>query len=246
MVYENVKKGFGLALKGWRGKTGLSQEELAWRAGLHRSYVADIERGARNPSLQTIEKLAKALKVSLATLLQPMEEAAAISELWREKEGAGRVSLSGGERLSLVEIILAMHETEDVGHILEAFRNAGVNNRVQVLEDVAATLDYIFYRGKYAKHRNHHTSLLLLDLDLPKVGGLEVLKKAKADPRTREMGVVVLARSGREQDCEEALRLGAEECLSKPIDFQRFTQITPRLNCRWTLVHEAGEGREER
>src|SRR5882762_4168791 len=71
MLYKDVKRGFGLALKNWRGISGFSQEELAWRASLHRSYLADIERGARNPSLQTIEKLAKALKVSLSTLLQP-------------------------------------------------------------------------------------------------------------------------------------------------------------------------------
>src|SRR4051812_8742973 len=72
MIYKDVKKGFGLAIKTWRGKSGISQEELAWRAGLHRSYVADIERGARNASLQTIEKLAKALRVSLSTLFQPL------------------------------------------------------------------------------------------------------------------------------------------------------------------------------
>jgi len=73
MLYKDVRRGFGLAIKNWRGKSGFSQEELAWRASLHRSYLADIERGARNPSLQTIEKLAKALKVSLSTLLQPLD-----------------------------------------------------------------------------------------------------------------------------------------------------------------------------
>jgi len=61
MSYADVKKRFGLVIKTWRRKSGISQEELAWRAGLHRSYVADIERGARNASLQSIEKLAKAL-----------------------------------------------------------------------------------------------------------------------------------------------------------------------------------------
>src|ERR1700730_14528049 len=72
MWYEDVKKGFGLAIKNWRDRTGISQEELSWRSGLHRSYLADIERGARNASLKTIEKLAAALKVSLSTLFQPL------------------------------------------------------------------------------------------------------------------------------------------------------------------------------
>src|SRR5581483_11648597 len=71
MSNADVKKRFGAVVKTWRNKSGISQEELAWRAGLHRSYVADIERGARNASLQTIEKLAKALNLSFSTLFQP-------------------------------------------------------------------------------------------------------------------------------------------------------------------------------
>src|SRR5436190_403075 len=145
MVYENVKKGFGLALKGWRGKMGLSQEELAWRAGLHRSYVADIERGARNPSLQTIEKLAKALKVSLGRLLQPMGEPAI--------NGTAPGWAAAG---ASVEIILAAHEPKDIEHILKAFKAAGLNNRVQVLENGASALDYIFCLGKYARSRRNN------------------------------------------------------------------------------------------
>src|SRR5204862_306035 len=72
MLQADVKKRFGLAIKNWRAKSDISQEELAWRAGLHRSYVADIERGARNASLQSIEKLAKALDVALSALFHPL------------------------------------------------------------------------------------------------------------------------------------------------------------------------------
>ena len=75
MKDQDVKKRFGLVIKKWRGKTGISQDELAWRAELHRTYVSDIERGARNPSLQSIERLAKALNVSFSTLFQPLEDA---------------------------------------------------------------------------------------------------------------------------------------------------------------------------
>ena len=71
---DDVKKQFGRALKRWRYKVGISQEELAWRASLHRTYVSDIERGERNPSLESIEKLAKALNLSFSTLFQPLGE----------------------------------------------------------------------------------------------------------------------------------------------------------------------------
>jgi ribosome-binding protein aMBF1 (putative translation factor) len=72
MPNENVKKRFGLAIKYWRQKSGISQEELAWRAQLHRTYVSGIETGDRNLSLQSIEKLALALHLSFSTLFQPL------------------------------------------------------------------------------------------------------------------------------------------------------------------------------
>jgi len=72
---EDIKERFGQAVRRWRVNSGLSQEKLAERAELHRTYVSDIERGARNPSLESMERLAKGLKVSVATLLQPVEDA---------------------------------------------------------------------------------------------------------------------------------------------------------------------------
>lgn len=72
MSREDVRKCFGLGLKKWRYRAGISQEELAWRAGLDRTYVSGIERGARNASLQTMAKLAKALKISLSKLFEPL------------------------------------------------------------------------------------------------------------------------------------------------------------------------------
>ena len=72
MRSQDVKRCFGFALKKWRYRAGITQEELAWRAGLHRTYIAGIERGARNASLQTMAKLAKALKMSLSKLFEPL------------------------------------------------------------------------------------------------------------------------------------------------------------------------------
>jgi len=74
MKEQDVKKRFGLVIKNWRKKSGISQDELARHAELHRTYVSDIERGVRNPSLQSIERLAKAFNVSFSTLFQPLED----------------------------------------------------------------------------------------------------------------------------------------------------------------------------
>jgi CheY-like chemotaxis protein/DNA-binding XRE family transcriptional regulator len=226
MLYKDVKKGFGLALKTWRGKSGLSQEELAWRAGLHRSYVADIERGARNASLKTIEKLAKALKVSLSTLFQPLGDTS----------GNG----SGGEavRAEDVEILLVEDDPRDIDLTLRAFEAAHLTNRLHVAGDGAEALDFLFGRGQHAKRKTAiHPLVILLDLNLPKLSGLEVLEAIKGNDRTRKLRVVILTISHGDQDIDAALRLGAEGYIVKPVNFQRFSEITPQLNCHWTLSH---------
>jgi CheY-like chemotaxis protein/DNA-binding XRE family transcriptional regulator len=226
MQYQDVKKGFGLAIKTWRGKSGISQEELAFRAGLHRSYVADIERGARNASLQTIEKLAAALKLSLSTLFQPLSGFPA---------GADLTTLSSDD-LPL-DILLVEDDPRDVELTLAAFGAARLANSVQVLRDGAEALDFVFCRGAYSRRKApHRPQLMLLDLNLPKVQGLEVLRAIKGDQLTRSIHVVVLTISKKDQDTREALQLGAEAYIVKPVDFRRLGEITPQLNCKWTLL----------
>lgn len=228
MLYKDVKKGFGLALKTWRGRAGLSQEELAWRAGLHRSYVADIERGARNASLKTIEKLAKALKVSMSALFQPLGDPLST--------GSNGKAASSED----VEILLVEGDPRDVELTVSAFKAAHLTNLLHVVCDGAEALDFVFCRGKHAKRKAaHRPQVMLLDLNLPKVSGLEVLEAIKADERTRTLRVVVLTASGNDRDIAAALKLGAEGCLSKPVNFQRFSELTPQLNCHWTLSQAA-------
>src|SRR5882762_1604412 len=226
MLYHDVKKGFGLAIKKWRGKTGISQEELAFRAGLHRSYVADIERGARNASLKTIEKLASALKVSLSTLFQPLSGF---------PDGAGLTTLSSDD-LPL-DILLVEDNPRDVELTLAAFEAARLANPIQVLADGAVALDFVFSRGAHAQRKTaHRPQLMLLDLNLPKVQGLEVLRAVKADRHTRNIHVVVLTVSKKDQDIREALHLGAEAFIVKPVDFHRLSEISPQLKGKWTLL----------
>jgi len=234
MWYKDVKKGFGLTLKKWRGKTGISQEELAGRAGLHRSYVADIERGARNASLQSIEKLASALKISLSTLFEPLDEA--------PKQSQRSVRLVGSEEP--VSILLVEDEPSDVELTLLAFQQARLTNRIQVVGDGAEALDFVFCQGAYAQRKMaDRPQIMLLDLYLPKVHGLEVLRRVKADRRTRQIRVVVLTISRKDEHLDEAQRLGADAYITKPVDFQRFSEITPSLDLAWTLRPGPSSGR---
>ncbi len=226
MWYTDVKKGFGLTIKKWRGKSGISQEELAERAGLHRSYVADIERGARNASLQSIEKLARALEISLSTLFEPLGQFAATDG---SCEGVA-------ETPGLVDILLVEDDPRDVELTLEAFRQARLTNRVHVVRDGVEALDFVFCRGAYSGRKAaQRPQILLLDLGLPKLHGLEVLRAIKAEPQTRKTRVVVLTVSQKDEHIGAALRLGADAYLVKPIDFHQFTEITPKLQFAWSL-----------
>jgi len=197
----------------------LSQEELAWRADLHRSYVADIERGVRNPSLESIHKLARALGVSAAVFFETTPPALAA------------IARRTGE------ILLVEDSPDDVELTLQTFKRARFSNRVRVVGDGAAALDFLFRRGAYARRkRNDLPQLVLLDLYLPKIHGLEVLRQMKRDPGTRAVPVVVLTVSQDHGDVEEARRLGAEAFLVKPVNFQDFSLITPALRFEWALV----------
>ena len=219
MLPNDVKRQFGLAIKNWRAKLGISQEELAWRASLHRSYVADIERGVRNVSLQSIEKLAKAFKVSLSVLFSPLDDQ------W-DTVGA---SPEWGEP---VDILLVEDDPNDVELTLRAFQEARVRNRIRVASDGAKALEYLLGAGNRSPN---HPQLILLNLKLPKVDGMEVLRRIKSDTRTRTIPVIALTELRMSQEILESKRLGAEFYIVKPVNFHRLCEVTPRLSYYWRL-----------
>src|SRR6267142_1309330 len=156
MVSNDIKSRFGTAVRTQRKRLGISQEELAGRAGLHRTYVADIERGARNLSLANIEKLAKALDVSIPILFsqaEPQLKPSLVDEL--------------------PEILLVEDDPSDVDLTLGAFKQACLSNRVQVVRDGAEALDFLFCTGPYKGRKPDQPQVILLDLNLPKINGLE-------------------------------------------------------------------------
>jgi CheY-like chemotaxis protein len=134
------------------------------------------------------------------------------------------------------EILLVEDEAVDIELTLRAFAKACVRNRVHVARDGAEALNFVFCTGSYA-HRKFDSpaQVVLLDLKLPKVPGLDVLRRMKADARTRNIPVVVLSSSDRDRDIEESRRLGAETYIVKPVNFESFSAITPQLRLCWAL-----------
>ena len=222
----DLKKEFGLIIKGRRIALGYSQEILAERADLHRTYVTDIERGTRNLTLESISRLANALGVSIRELFPP--------EVFEHPSGNN----TPRPRLTdPVDLLLVEDDIKDVELTLEAFKEARFTNRVFVVRDGAAALDYIFCRGEFQHRRmDQPPQVILLDLKMPKVPGLDVLRALKNDPRTSRIKVIVLSASRRDEDVREALRLGAEGFIAKPLDFRNFSQVTPKLDFSWTLL----------
>jgi two-component system response regulator len=231
----DVKACFGSAVKSRRTRLGFSQEELAWRSGLHRTYVADIERGARNPSLESIQKLARALEVSLAAFFEYVDQPGLSAPYHKTESAVIRNNRIGN--------ILLVEDTQaDVELTLKAFKKARLSNRVHVVADGAEALDFLFCRGAYASLKaKDQPQLVLLDLHLPKIDGLEVLRRLKNDERTRTIPVVVLTVSQQSRDVREARRLGAEAYIVKPVDFHNFSDITPQLRLAWALVQFSRE-----
>jgi CheY-like chemotaxis protein/DNA-binding XRE family transcriptional regulator len=225
----DVKKQFGAAVRFHRDHLGISQEELAGRAGLHRTYISDVERGARNVSLESIVRLATALEISLSSLFLRLEE--------QSPDRIPGLSLSADE---LVDILIVEDSCQDVELTIKALKDARITNPLHVVHDGAAALDFLFCRGEYAQRkRTERPQLILLDLTLPKVDGIEVLRHIKADFRTRAIPVIVLTVSSRERDLAASQRLGADGYIVKPVDFQNLSGVTPQLSLQWALLKRA-------
>ena len=138
-----------------------------------------------------------------------------------------------------VEILLVEDNPNDVELTLRALKKHNLANKVHVVKDGAEALEYIFANGSYAHRKiEDHPKLILLDLKLPKVDGLEVLRRIKSDERTKVIPVVVLTSSKEERDLTESYRLGVNSYITKPVDFDKFVESVSELGLYWLLLNE--------
>ncbi len=138
-----------------------------------------------------------------------------------------------------IEILLVEDNPDDVELTLHAFRKNNLTNSVHVARDGEEALDFIFARGPYAgRAKAERPKVILLDLKLPKVDGLEVLRQVKSDPETKVLPVVVLTTSREERDVVESYRLGVNSYIRKPVDFEQFTEAVRQLGLYWLLLNQ--------
>ncbi len=141
--------------------------------------------------------------------------------------------------MDMIEILLVEDSLEDVEITLRAFKKQNLANKVHVVEDGEEALDYIFAKGKYKdRDFNIKPKVILLDLKLPKVSGLEVLREIRADDRTKLLPVVVLTSSQEEKDIAASYRLGVNSYITKPVDFKKFLDTVSELGMYWLLLNK--------
>lgn len=139
----------------------------------------------------------------------------------------------------LVEILLVEDNPNDMELTLRALRKNNFANHIEVVRDGAEALDFLFARGAYAdRNPENGPKVILLDLKLPKVDGLEVLRQVKADSHTKNIPIVVLTSSREERDVVESYELGVNSYIVKPVDFGQFAETVRQLGFYWLLLNQ--------
>lgn len=138
-----------------------------------------------------------------------------------------------------VEILLVEDNPQDLELTLRALQKAKLANRIQIARDGAEALEFLFCEGAYAGRKIEDTpNVILLDLKLPKVDGLEVLQRIKGDPRTSTIPVVILTSSKEQWDVVESYKLGANSYIVKPVNFDQFVAAVRDLGMYWLLLNQ--------
>ncbi len=138
-----------------------------------------------------------------------------------------------------VEILLVEDNPDDAELALHALKRENLANHIEIAQDGEEALDFIFCRGPHSGRKiDHQPKLILLDLKLPKVDGLEVLREIKNDPRTKPIPVVILTTSREEKDLINGYQLGVNAYIQKPVDFDQFRSIVKQLGLFWLVVNQ--------
>jgi two-component system response regulator len=138
-----------------------------------------------------------------------------------------------------IEMLLVEDNPDDVELTLHALESHFVTNLIEVVRDGAEALEFLFAEGAYAHRRVDDTpKLVLLDLKLPKIDGLEVLRRIKTDSRTQAIPVVMITSSREERDIIESYQLGVNSYIVKPVDFEQFTEAVKQIGLYWLLLNQ--------
>jgi CheY-like chemotaxis protein len=139
-------------------------------------------------------------------------------------------------------ILLAEDNVEDVELTLQALADHNLANAVVVARDGAEALDYLYQRGAFKMRAPGNPAVILLDIKMPKVDGLEVLRKIKADDKLKTIPVVMLTSSREEPDLAESYKLGVNAYVVKPVNFQEFVKAVKQLSVFWSILNEPPPG----
>ena len=140
--------------------------------------------------------------------------------------------------LQQVEILLVEDNATDAELTLRSLKKHNLANNVVWVKDGAEALDFMFRTGSYAGRANGHPRLILLDLKLPKVDGIEVLRRLKSDPKTNTVPIAMLTSSAEERDIVESYKLGVNSYLVKPVDFAQFIQVVSQAGLYWAVLNK--------
>ena len=151
-----------------------------------------------------------------------------------DKDSGRKPALNNG----MGDVLLVEDNDNDVDLTLHSFKKHHLANSVDVVRDGEKALEYLFATGEYAHRKNAPLpKVVLLDLKLPRVDGLEVLRQVKADERTKDMPVVILTSSTLDRDIKQAYKLGANSYIVKPVDFPKFSKSVAEVGMYWLFLN---------
>lgn len=138
-----------------------------------------------------------------------------------------------------VDILLVEDNPDDAGLVIRALKKSNLSNNLIHVEDGVEALDFLFCKGKFSSRKiDDKPKLILLDLKMPKIGGIEVLKAIKEDERTSVIPVVIMTSSHEERDVVESYKLGINSYVVKPVDFDNFSKAVIELGFYWLLLNQ--------
>jgi CheY-like chemotaxis protein len=138
-----------------------------------------------------------------------------------------------------LDILLVEDNQDDMDLALHSLEREKLANRIFVARDGEQALDFLFCRGRFAERSfEHPPKLVLLDLKLPKVDGMEVLKLVKSDPRTKSIPIVIMTSSKEERDLVSGYKLGANSYIQKPVDFDQFRETVKSVGLYWLVINQ--------